>query len=274
MRIAVVSDIHGNRTAFDAVLADLRQTAPDLILHAGDLAHGGASPAYIVDRIRDLGWPGVLGNTDEMLFRPESLGEFARSLPKLQAMFAAIEDMATWDREQLGQGRLAWLRQFPPQYSLDAFALVHASPESCWRAPGPEAGNSELESTFSQLNRPLIVYGHIHRPFIREIKLSQSLDQEPREDQFQQKASPKESARGLVLANSGSVSLSHDGDSRASYLLIETGCPQIRRVDYDVIEEIRSLKSSSMPHAGWIIRSLQTASPLTPWIPAELPAAS
>src|SRR3989442_10258227 len=67
MRIAILSDVHGNRTAFEAVLADLGQTSPDLILHGGDLADGGASPAEIVDRIRDLGWQGVLGNTDEML---------------------------------------------------------------------------------------------------------------------------------------------------------------------------------------------------------------
>ena len=51
MRIAIVSDIHGNRTAFEAVLADLKQTSPDLILHGGDLADSGASPAEIVDRI-------------------------------------------------------------------------------------------------------------------------------------------------------------------------------------------------------------------------------
>ena len=56
MRIAVVSDIHGNRTAFEAVLADLQQTPPDLILHGGDLADGGSSPVEIVDRIRYLGY--------------------------------------------------------------------------------------------------------------------------------------------------------------------------------------------------------------------------
>jgi predicted phosphodiesterase len=83
-RIAVVSDIHGNRTAFEAVLADLRQTAPDLIFHGGDLADGGAGPVEIVDQIRDLGWQGVVGNTDEMLFQPESLKNLPSHLPSLQ----------------------------------------------------------------------------------------------------------------------------------------------------------------------------------------------
>jgi len=54
MRIAIVSDIHGNLTALEAVLADLRQTAPDLILNGGDLPQGGASPVVVLDRIRDL----------------------------------------------------------------------------------------------------------------------------------------------------------------------------------------------------------------------------
>src|SRR5438270_2203392 len=102
MRIAIVSDIHGNHTAFEAVLADLRKTSPDLILHGGDLADGGASPTAIVDSIRDLGWQGVIGNTDEMLFAPQSLQEFAKQSPtKLQPLFAVIEEMAAWTRAAL-----------------------------------------------------------------------------------------------------------------------------------------------------------------------------
>ena len=59
MRLAIVSDIHDKQTAFEAVLADLQQTPPDLVLHAGDLADTGSSPAEIVDRIRSLGWQSV-----------------------------------------------------------------------------------------------------------------------------------------------------------------------------------------------------------------------
>src|ERR1019366_4002723 len=137
MRIAIASDIPGNLTAFEAVLADLRQTSPDLILHGGDLADAGASPVEIVDRIRDLGWLGVIGNTDETLFSPESLREFASQSPKLQPLFAAIEEMAVATREALGEERLAWVRG-PPRIQMHGpVALVHASPESLWRGPPP-----------------------------------------------------------------------------------------------------------------------------------------
>jgi predicted phosphodiesterase len=67
MRVAVVSDIHGNLGAFRAVLADLRLVAPDLVVHGGDLAYGGTHPAEMIDQIRSLGWPGIRGNTDEMM---------------------------------------------------------------------------------------------------------------------------------------------------------------------------------------------------------------
>ena len=143
MRIAIVSDIHGNLTAFEAVLADLLETSPDLILHGGDLADGGSSPVEIVDRIRDLGWPGVVGNTDEMLFRPASLTEFASQSPKLQPLFAVIEEMAAATREALGEERLAWLSALPRMQTHGPMALVHASPESPWRAPAHTAGDAE-----------------------------------------------------------------------------------------------------------------------------------
>ncbi len=82
MRVAIVSDIHGNRRAFEAVLADLRQVAPDLAVQGGDLAYGGTHSADIIDQIRALGWPGVRGNTDEMLWAPKGLAEFAAATPK------------------------------------------------------------------------------------------------------------------------------------------------------------------------------------------------
>jgi hypothetical protein len=164
MRIALLSDIHGNRTAFEAVLADLCETAPDLILHGGDLAFGGAGPVEIVDRIRDLGWQGVVGNVNEMLFRPESLEEFASQSSAPPSLWTAIRQMAVATRALLGEERMAWLRGLARVQITGPMALVHASPESLWRAPTPEATEVELESVYGPLGQPIAVYAHIHRP--------------------------------------------------------------------------------------------------------------
>ena len=239
MRAAIVSDIHGNLTAFEAVLADLRQASPDLILHGGDLGDNGSSPCEVIDQIRTLGWPGVAGNTDEMLFDPESLTSFASGLPQLKSMFDAIEEMAADARNLMGADRLEWLRGLPRAQIFEHFALVHAKPDTAWRAPMDSAADSDLESTYGPLGRPVVVYGHIHRPYIRTVS-------------------------GVVIANSGSVGLPHDGDRRASYLLLDDGRPTIRRVEYDVDRELKALRGSGRPHADWAARILETATPQMP----------
>jgi len=235
MRIAIVSDIHGNLTAFEAVLADLRQTSPDLILHGGDLADSGASPAEIVDRIRDLGWRGVVGNTDEMLATPETLRTFADQSPRLQPLFAVIEEMARATCEVLGAERLAWLRDLPRVQIHGPLALVHASPDTPWRAPMPDASNAEMESVYAPLGQPVAVYAHLHRSFIRHLP-------------------------GMIVANTGSVSLSYDGDRRAAYLLLDESGPVIRRVEYEVSRELEALTRCGLPHVDWVAKILARGS--------------
>jgi predicted phosphodiesterase len=234
VRIAIISDIHGNVTALEAVLLDLRRTSPDLILHGGDLAHGGSSPVDVLDRIRDLGWPGVMGNADEMLANPESLEEFANNPPRLQSLFAVIREMAAAEREALGEERLAWLGGLPRAQIHGVMALVHASPESVWRAPASDASDDELETEYASLARPVAVYGHIHRSFVRNV-------------------------RGITVANTGSVSLSLDGDPRASYLLVDDSVPAIQRVAYDVDKELKVLADSAIPHCDWVARMLSSS---------------
>jgi len=236
MRIAIVSDFHGNRTAFEAVLADLRQTSPDLILHGGDLADSGSSPAWVVDCVRDLGWRGVAGNTDELLFKPESLREFAGKSPSLQPMFSAIAEMAAATRVALGEERLGWLARLPRVWINSPVALVHASPENLWRAPSADAAASELETTYEPLEQPVAVYAHIHRPYTRTVS-------------------------GMTVANTGSVSLSYDGDRRSAYLLLDGSQPTIRRVEYDVDRELEALSTSGLPHAAWIASMLVSGTP-------------
>src|SRR5207247_11318558 len=111
MRLAVVSDIHGNLPALEAVLADLEQARPDAVVLGGDLALGGPHPVEVVDRLRQLRWPSVLGNTDEALDE--------QHLPeKLRASF--VGQAATRTREMLGRERVVWLSILARQQSGDA----------------------------------------------------------------------------------------------------------------------------------------------------------
>src|SRR5467141_2388232 len=231
MRVAIVSDIHGNRRAFEAVLADLRQVAPDLVLQGGDLAYGGTHPADIIDQVRVLGWPGVRGNTDEMLWAPESLTEFAARQPKLGPLLAIIQEMIPPTLASIGEERLRWLEGLPYEYSGEGFCLVHASPGDLWRAPMPNASDEELQNTYASLRARIVVYGHIHCSYIRRMP-------------------------GMTVANTGSVSQSYDGDRRASYLVIDGESIAIRRVEYDVESEAEDVLHSGLPHAEWLSRIL------------------
>ena len=233
MRMAIFSDVHGNLTALEAVAAALRDDRPDLVLHGGDLADGGSSGCEVVDLVRAFGCAGVAGNTDEMLFRPESLAEFARGKDVLQPIWSALEEVAAFTRDKLGSGRLAWLANLPPSVVTADVLLVHASPTNSWRAPA----EAELESVFPG-PQPVSVYGHVHVGSVRQVG-------------------------ERYIANSGSVGLPYDGDPRASYLIIDDGVPELRRVEYDMEQEIARLKQSGVPHAEWTAAMLRAARPVS-----------
>ncbi len=186
MRFAIVSDIHDNLTAFRAVLADLREAAPDLVLHGGDLFSGGYRPADVVDCVRDLGWRGVFGNTDAAVARPATLEEFAAQSPAPQSLWDAVREMTAFTREALGEERIAWLDGLPSVLIHPPVALVHASPADAWRSPLAGATDSELELIYSPLGQAVAVYGHIHQPFVRNtaeltVINSGSVGQSPKE---------------------------------------------------------------------------------------------
>jgi predicted phosphodiesterase len=235
MRIAIISDVHGNLTALEAVIADLRVTAPDLVLHGGDLAASGAHPAEVVDRIRGLGWHGVCGNTDEMLWNRASLTSYAAKFPKLQTILATLDEMIPWTCASLGEDRLRWLETFPYLQRQGSLALVHAAPDNLWQAPLPSATDLEMRNVYGDLHVPVVVYAHIHCPFVRQ------LGGQP---------------EAMTIANTGSVSLSYDGDPRASYLLLDDTQATIRRVEYDLQREANDLVNSGMPHAKWLSQIL------------------
>ncbi|MEX2645486.1 MAG: metallophosphoesterase family protein [Gaiellaceae bacterium] len=105
MRTALVSDVHGNAVALEAVLADLDREPVDQVVALGDMAQGGPQPAEVVDTVAALGWPVVLGNADDFLLDPDAGAE--------EATERQLEARA-WSVERLGPGRLETIRGFAP----------------------------------------------------------------------------------------------------------------------------------------------------------------
>jgi len=234
LRIAVVSDIHANLTALEAVIADLRLASPDLVVQGGDLIAGGTRPAEVIDCVRALGWPGVYGNADEMLWRPDRLDE-TLGAPQFDTMRRMLqthtipENLAT-----IGDERLAWLRSLPVRWDAEAIAVVHAGTDNVWQSPGVSASDEELAAAYAVLGAGTVVFGHIHHAFVRRLPT-------------------------MTVANAGSVSLPFDGDARAAYLLVDGDRIEIRRVAYDVEAEIALLQKSRDPFASSTIQTLRTA---------------
>jgi predicted phosphodiesterase len=223
--------------AFEAVTDDVARQSPDLVVHGGDLVLNGARPADVVDRIRELGWPGVVGNTDEMLWNEGRQVEQEARAPRLAPLLRRLfEDSAPATREMLGEDRVEWLKTLAWDWRFDQILVVHARPGDLWSSPMPDASDEELVGCYGGQGAETIVYGHIHRPYVRTVK------------------------PGLVVANSGSAGLSYDGDWRASYLLFDDvdAIPKVRRIEYDVERDVRDLSATGYPHHAWLAQIKRT----------------
>ena len=238
MRTAIVSDVHGNLSALEAVIRDIKTVGVDVIVNGGDLVGSGRRPAEVIDLVSSLQWPGIVGNTDEVLWKPQPLHDLAERLPALKATWDIVFEDVERTRSAIGDRRLQWLRNLEGQWSTTGVTVVHASPGDTWKAPGPSATDEEMAEAYGGLRSPLVIYGHFHVPFIRSIP-------------------------DFLVANSGSVGMPYDGDSRASYLIVENGRPAIHRVEYDIEAEIAELKAVH-PRGEWIAAILRAGKYLPP----------
>jgi diadenosine tetraphosphatase ApaH/serine/threonine PP2A family protein phosphatase len=136
-----------------------------------------------------------------------------------------FEDYAPATRELIGDERVEWLRRLPAEHREDGLVLLHASPGDLWRAPLPNADDTELVATYGACHAEKVVYGHIHRPYVRKV------------------------GGALTVANSGSVGSPFDADPRASYLLVDESEVEVVRVEYDIEREASLLLGSGYPDA-------------------------
>ncbi len=225
--IAVISDIHGNLWALQAVLQDLDRLDLLQVIVAGDFALGGPRPAECVELIRRRGYPAIRGNTDEWLTDASD----------------RITDAVSWTSAQLSDADRRYLAGLPflwrmPHQAGD-LVVVHATPWSIGDVVPPDAPESLVGRVFAEAQAAVVVYGHIHIAYVREFG-------------------------GKLLVNPGSVGLPFDGDQRASYacLTADGGAwrATLRRVPYDVATVLQAARASENPEAERFARLLERAS--------------
>jgi putative phosphoesterase len=164
MRLALISDMHGNDVAFEAAVRDLERLEPDDVVSLGDVAQGGAQPAQTLDRLRALGARTVMGNSDDFLLEvsvdsPEPVTE--RQL-----------EVREWTLAQLGDEHLAYLRSFEPTVELSSeghrVLCFHGSPASYDDVLLPEWPDASL-TPWEGGQAELLAGGHTHTQWSRRI---------------------------------------------------------------------------------------------------------
>lgn len=168
MRIALLADIHGNLFALDAVLADIHQRNVEQILCLGDVASGGPQPCEAIQRLREIGCPIVMGNTDAWLLEPrmrERESEFARR----------NQEIEFWSSQQLSEEDKAFLRTFQPTITQQingtkTLLAYHGSPRSFREAILPTTPDAELDAIFGGLSGEILVGGHTHLQMFRRYR--------------------------------------------------------------------------------------------------------
>src|SRR5207248_10814146 len=144
MRTLIFSDVHGNAVAFDAMLADVHGADIDHMACLGDVAQGGPQPAECLDRLRALGCPVVMGNSDQFLLSLESVDESAEPITERH------REVREWSLAQLEERHLDFMRSFQPTVEVQleeqrSLLCFHGSPNSFDHVILPETTAEDLE---------------------------------------------------------------------------------------------------------------------------------
>ncbi|MCM3568475.1 metallophosphoesterase [Neobacillus mesonae] len=237
MKIAFISDIHGNAVALDAVLSDLKHRQVDKLYVLGDICYRGPEPKRSLDLVRSLHTEVIKGNADEWVVRGVRKGEVPDQALEL------MNSEREWALEYLNSEDLDYLKNLPTHLKLEVeglkIAAFHATPDSLFDVVPP---NEEDETLSARLMKPsdagIYIYAHIHRPYIRYIN-------------------------GKVVMNIGSVGLPFDGVQKASYGLVEIENGNFRtsieRVRFDAEKVMRQYDEADYPNREMMKQVIQNA---------------
>ncbi len=217
-KILVISDIHSNMEAFKAVLAQAETW--DRVVFVGDAVGYGASPNEVIAELKQLDVVGCMGNHDYAVLSLDTDWFNERAVQAIR-----------WTNDQLTIASKSWLANLPSRNEFSianlSVGLVHGSPRRpLYEYVMPNTSTVRLEEDRKEMNVDILVLGHTHVPFIKEVP-------------------------GGIVFNPGSVGQPRDGDPRASYIQMEVGGDsvdlQIRRVEYPIEKASSKIYKAGLP---------------------------
>ena len=240
MRFAIVSDVHGNMAALEAVARDLESAGTDEVYAAGDLALFGPHPRQCVEMLQQNGWTSVRGNTDRMIADFDNLAAAGILDPQM-----GVGKIVAWTRVQLGQELVESLGALPPSIDVESRAgagrlsIFHGTPRSDEEGLIEDDGDERLLELTGGAGASAVVGGHTHLSFVRAIG-------------------------GALIANAGSVGRSYEGrPGRATYLVVDDRrgiwTAEIRQVEYDHLRNYRAIEEVGAPIGRKFAEPFKTA---------------
>jgi putative phosphoesterase len=227
MKIALISDIHANSPALDAVLRHAQGQGVERVWNLGDLLGYGPFPEQTLDRIRAIGAVSIIGNYDlKVLKVKRKISKWRKKKHPLKAL--AFE----WAFDQLSRESLSFLRSLPKEIQIQEQAfkilMTHGSPASNSEHLSPSTPEKRLRELARMVDADLILTGHSHIPFFKDVD-------------------------SVRFINPGSVGRPDDGDPRCSYAILYFAQHGLEvehyRLAYDVEETIRGVREAKLPEA-------------------------
>jgi len=243
MRIAVISDIHGNAVALDAALADIASQGVDKIVCLGDAIQWGPQPTETVHRLRGLPCALVMGNTDAWLLSGQETGN--------EGVTPAQEEVRQWSLDHLSEADRAFIAAFAPTVCIavtgdDTVLCFHGSPASFDDIILPTMPSDEVFPFFQGQDARWFVGGHTHVQQLRSFS-----------DGF--------------FFNPGSIGVVYRDDRPDEYARLEpwaeyalltaretTVSVEFRRVPFDVAQLMTIARQSGRPHLDRILQGYAT----------------
>ncbi len=234
-RYALISDIHANIEALDAVIADAKKQHIDDFVCLGDVVGYNAAPSACIRRIRELGCKVVKGNHDHYCSHPNvNLNDF-------QDNAASVIE---WTRRNISEEEMAWLHNLPLTTTITGFTIVHATLDS----PGHfhyVFDALDAEASFDNQRTRVCFHGHTHVPCIfHRAGHGAPINRFGMADGMLE--------AGNYFINVGSVGQPRDGDRRACYAIFTMEglmklSIEFRRVDYDIESAVQRIEQAGLP---------------------------